>query len=187
MPVRFLTPDQTEAYDRYDGDPAPEELTRYFHLDDHDRALINRRRENYNRLGFAVQLTTVRYLGAFLDHPVDVPPAVISTLSRQLGYEPAPELATYRHGRQRLEHVAEFQSRLGYCAFTDIPVGFRLGRWLSALCWTGTDRPSVLFNRTTAWLLTNRVLLPGATVLERFIPVCANASRNACGAARCII
>ena len=50
-----------------------------------------------------------------------------------------------------------------------MPVGFRLGRWLYALCWTDTDRPSVLFDRTTAWLLTNKVLLPGATVLERFI------------------
>jgi hypothetical protein len=98
--------------------------------------LIDRRREKYNRLGFAVQLATVRYLGAFLDNPADVPPMVISTLARQLGYEPALDRAKYGDGRQRLEHVAEIQSRLGYCAFTDVPVGFRLGRWLYALCWT---------------------------------------------------
>jgi hypothetical protein len=52
-----------------------------------------------------------------------------------------------------------------------LPIQHRLSlaRWLYALCWTGTDRPGELFNRATSWLLTHKVLLPGVTVLERFI------------------
>ena len=46
---------------------------------------------------------------------------------------------------------------------------FRLARWLYALCWTGTDRPSALFDRAIAWLITHKILLPGVTVLERHI------------------
>ena len=46
---------------------------------------------------------------------------------------------------------------------------FHLGRWLCALCWTGTDRPSVLFDYANGWLVGHKVLLPGVTVLERFI------------------
>jgi hypothetical protein len=37
------------------------------------------------------------------------------------------------------------------------------------LCWTGTDRPSVLFERATAWLVTHKVLLPGCSTLEHYI------------------
>ena len=46
---------------------------------------------------------------------------------------------------------------------------FRLNGWLYALCWTGTDRPSGLFDQATAWLAAGKVLLPGATMLERSI------------------
>jgi hypothetical protein len=48
-------------------------------------------------------------------------------------------------------------------------VAFRLTRWLYALCWTGTDRPSVLFERAITWLVMHKVLLPGCSTLERYI------------------
>ena len=55
----------------------------FFHLDDEDRRLVAARRRDYNRLGFAVQMITVRHLGMFLPDPLDVP----SGLAEQLGIE----------------------------------------------------------------------------------------------------
>ncbi|EWS78623.1 hypothetical protein AF72_04550 [Xylella taiwanensis] len=44
------------------------------------------------------------------------------------------------------------RTRYGYVEMTERQVGYRLTRWLYMLCWTGTDRPSVLFERATSWL-----------------------------------
>ena len=170
MPVQFLTSEQRANYGRYVGNPTADQLTRYFHLDDTDQSLIDAKRGDHNRLGFALQLTKVRFLGTFLEDPLDVPRSVLQTLVRQLrGTKLEEQLTRYRSADQRWEHKAEIQSHYGFRDWVDSAVGFRLGRWLYALCWTGTEQLSVLFDRATTWLLANKILLPGCTTLERFV------------------
>ncbi|HEY4046823.1 MAG TPA: Tn3 family transposase [Acidobacteriaceae bacterium] len=169
MPVSFLTTAQREGYGRYAADPSPEDLSRYFHFDEADRAWIAQKRGNHNRLGYATQLATVRFLGTFLDDATSVPQVVASNLAMQLNIAGIECLKLYRDNRTRWAHTTEIRARYGYCEFVDPSAGFRLTRWLYALCWTGTERPSVLFDRATAWLLTHKVLLPGSSVLERFV------------------
>ena len=186
MPVSFLTTEQERRYGRYAGEPTPDQLARHFHLDDADRELAASKRWDHMRLGFAVQLGTVRFLGTFLDDPAAVPAGVAADLARQLAIADPGCLAQYHAGRVRWLHAAEIRDRYGYRELTDPFARFRLARWLYALCWTGTDRPSVLFDRATVWLVTEKILLPGASVLERLVArIRARASRRLWRALAC--
>ena len=170
MPVSFLSTTQRERYGRYPESLSADELARYFHLDDDDREWIATKRRDSSRLGYALQLTTVRFLGAFLEDPTAVPNTVLQTLSSQLDIDdPDDCIVAYRTTRQRWQHTSEIRERYSYRAFVERGIQFRLGRWLCALCWTGTDRPSVLFEHANGWLVGHKVLLPGVTVLERFV------------------
>jgi len=83
--VDFLSDDQVAAYGRFVGSPSQLELERFCFLDDTDQELVGRHRGDHNRLGFSLQLVTVRALGTFLTDPLDVPPPVVDYLAEQLG------------------------------------------------------------------------------------------------------
>lgn len=101
MPVDFLTPTQRQHYGRYPESLAPDELARNFYLDDDDREWIAQKRRDSSRLGCAVQLATVRFLGTFLEDPVDVPSPVLHALASQINVADPTCVTAYRHSEQR--------------------------------------------------------------------------------------
>jgi TnpA family transposase len=171
MPVEFLSDDQAARYGHFVGPPTADQLARYFYLSDADRSVVDERRTPRGRLGFAVQLGTVRFLGTFLSDLTEVPPVVVRTVGTSLGISDAEAVFARYLGRDetRREHAAEIQDRYGYRPLTDPLESFRLTRWLYARAWLASERPSVLFDLATARLVERKVLLPGVTTLARLV------------------
>ncbi len=59
MALDYLSDAQVSGYCRYQDVPLRSDLERFFLLDDADQLLVDQRRGGHNRLGFALQLTTV--------------------------------------------------------------------------------------------------------------------------------
>ena len=114
MPRHFLSDEQRARYGRYTGDPSQDQLARHFHLDAADRELVGQMRGAHNRLGFAIQLGTARFLGVFLDDPSQTPPGVVIVMARQLDDVPTSWLKAYGDGRQRWRHAALIRDRYGF-------------------------------------------------------------------------
>ena len=116
-------------------------------------------------------LGSARFLGAFPGADRDIPRPVTTFLIDQLGLQPEAQLKGYfDHGGQRIRHLALIREPYGFTEFAgNGPARFRLTRWLYALCWSGDDHPGLLIERATSWLVVNKVLLPGVSILERFV------------------
>ncbi|HEX8344365.1 MAG TPA: DUF4158 domain-containing protein [Actinoplanes sp.] len=165
---RFLTAGQVEAYGRFVGTPVVEDLERFFFLDDVDRKLVGQRRGAANRLGFALQLTTVRFLGTFLDDPLDVPQPVVEYLAGQLEVRRPGVVRDYMMREMtRFEHRWEIQAADGWQEFTQATDD--LTRWADRRAWTTGEGRKAVFDRAVPWLRQRRVLLPAVDSLTRLI------------------
>jgi TnpA family transposase len=144
------------------------ELERFFYLDDEDRRLIAARRRDYNRLGFALQVVTVRQLGMFLADPLDVPPELIDYLAEQLGIEDSSCVKQYTERKKtKLEHAWEIQREYGLTPYTEVES--ELAAWVADQAWMTGDGPKAMFAGAVDWLRTRQVLLPGPRTLERLV------------------
>lgn len=170
VPVDFLTDEQVATYGRFGSDLSRSDLERFFFLDDRDRDLLSNRRGDHNRLGFAVQLGTVRCLGLFLSTPIDVPGSAVEYLAVQLDIADPAVLEQYA---ERLptqhEHAREIRQAYGYHDFSDAAAREQLREFMEGRAWTHAEGALALFTQATAWLRRHRILLPGPSVLARLV------------------
>jgi Domain of unknown function (DUF4158) len=119
MPVEFLNDEQVAEYGRFVRPPSRSELERFFLLNDRDRELVEQRRRSHNRLGFAIQLGTVRFLGTFLPDPLDAPTEVVVYQAGQLGIDVSGLRAYAEREMTPLEHAWEIRREYGYRDFAE--------------------------------------------------------------------
>jgi TnpA family transposase len=172
MPTSFLTPDQRAAFGRFTGPPSPTELAQYFHLDGVELATVRQMRGAANRLGLAALLCSVRFTGSFPIRRADIPDGVVSYLADQLGMPVSESFGGYFDSSAPTykRHTGLIRARFGYRDFHRAPDAvLGVTRRVYGFCWAGDDKPVRLIEWACAWLIGNKVLLPGATTLERLI------------------
>jgi TnpA family transposase len=113
--------------------PASDErgMVRHYTLTPEDLTLINRRRGDPNRLGFAVILCYLRFPGRILQQGEQPPPELCAFVAEQLGIDVTHFAAYAGRDQTRREHVLELQTALGLQQLTR-PMYRELAAWLRA-------------------------------------------------------
>src|ERR1700730_18330542 len=104
--------------------PASDErgMVRHYMLSSEDLALINRRRRNPNRLGFALMLCYLCFPGRILQQGEQPPAALCAFVAEQLGLD-AAHFADYAEREQtRRHHPLQIEITLGLRPLTRVPV-----------------------------------------------------------------
>ena len=166
---QYLTEEQAVVFGRFVGEPSQAELEQFFYLDAADLERIAGRRGDHNRLGFALQVGTVRFLGAFLSDPLDVPWSVVEYLAAQLRINDPSMIKRYpERVATPNAHAREIRRLYGYGDFTGAAVE-DLSEFVYSRAWTHGEGPKALFAHAVAWLRRKQVLLPGVTRLLKSV------------------
>lgn len=141
------------------------ELIEHFTLSESDLNLVAERRRDANRLGFAIRLCALRFLGFFPRLQSPVPEEVIGFLAGQLGVPPGDHEAYAARRPTRTEHEGIILEALGFRRQTPQDRHETLV-WLTGRA-LEHDRPLVLLRLALERLKSSRILRPGLDLLER--------------------
>ena len=142
----------------------PESLRKYFTLTETDLQEVAVCRGVVNKLGFAVQLCTLRWQGYFLGDTRGLPATVLETLARQLGLL-AMSIDDYpQNEKTRWEHLERIRQHLRFQPCDD----FQRQRLLKHLTETAQALPrsDALRQEAWRWLQEQRIVRPGRTTLR---------------------
>ncbi len=167
MPVRLLTDAEKERLSGFPREIPAEDLFAYFALTGRDRSAIPATSAPGNRLGFAVALCAVRYLGFCPENLSSCPEDVLWYVAQQLGL-PSEALGGYPEREQtRTDHLMRIYEHLGYRrpAPTDLRdlFGWLIERALEH------DDPALLVRLAAEKLKAEKVARPGVSRLERMV------------------
>lgn len=93
-------------------------LGTYYTFSKRDLEIINKRRREENRLGFAVQLAVLRYPSWPYTHIKNIPDSVIHYISKQIGAT-SSSISLYPQRENTLwDHLKEIRSEYDFVTFT---------------------------------------------------------------------
>ncbi|MGI5290927.1 DUF4158 domain-containing protein [Nonomuraea polychroma] len=137
MSTRMFSEDQLERLRSY-PDIGRDDLIRYFTLTPADVAFIDpgRGRGATDRLGLAVQLATLPWLGFVPDEVTSAPPVAVARLAERLGVDPAALEGYGERAHTRSDHLRLAAEYLGWKsapAGSTVPLGDQCLRGLRRL------------------------------------------------------
>ena len=163
----FLTSAERARLSTFPQEIPAGDLGRCFTLTPEDLVHITRQRGDHNRLGFALQLCTLRYLGFIPDDLLEPPPAVLRLLAHQLNV-PATVIDAYGQRQQTgSDHLSQVMQHLNYRRATPQDMG-ALEAWLVERA-LEHESPTFLLQLAAERLRWDLVLRPELTVLERIV------------------
>jgi TnpA family transposase len=164
----LLTPDERLEYVRIKPNISEWELATYYTFTDHDMEVINRHRRDQNKLGFAVQLCTLRHPGWSLADIREIPSPVLSYIAKQVKVDPDVFLLYAQREPTRREHMEEIRQEYHYRNFSIHD--YRSCSQHLFTCAQENTNTTFLINSAIDYLRKQKIILPAMQrTIERLV------------------
>ena len=167
MPRRFLSKAERQRLTEFPDEVTDADCIVYFILTPADKEFVQSRRGGANRLGVALLLCSLRYLGYFPGKVRHTPENAVAFVADQLEL-PAGVLADYAdRDETRWDHLPQVMDHLG---FRRLHASDRkdLVVWLGERA-LERDRPSLLLQQACERLYQLRLVRPAITTMEELV------------------
>ena len=167
MPSTFLTCKEQERLACFPDDIQQWDLITYFTLTEHDCSLIDTYQGESNRLGAALQLCAVRYLGFCPANLHTASSDMTAFLARQLKVDPS---VLQDYGKRRMTRSVHFNAVLTHLGFRRVQIEDheQIVEWLTERA-LEHDKPTLLFHMMCERLKQQQMIRPAVTTLERWV------------------
>ena len=167
MPVQFLSAADHTRLNHCPDDLPQSDLDTYFQLNTEDVTILSHLRGDTNRLGFALQLCCLRYLGFFPHNLFELPEAIVVYVAEQLTLQPDTFPAYAVREPTLFTHQQHILAHLHFRRATPMDM-FALDAWLLERA-LEHDRPRVIFDSACDYLRRERIVRLGTTRLEQLV------------------
>ena len=160
------SPAERRTLDAFPEQIGPEDLDEHFKLSPADLRFALKHRGD-SRLGAAVQLCALRWLGFIPDNLTEIPQPALLGLCEQLEAKPA-DLDDYgARDQTRTDQLAAARAHAGFRSL-DTPMASALEAWLTVRAMEH-ERPKALFTLVAEHLHVQRITRPSVDQLVRLI------------------
>lgn len=168
-PSGFLSDEQRQSLSRFAEFIDQADVIKYFLLSEYDKTVIPVRSHSYTRLGFALSLCALRFLGFIPEELSLVPENAMLFVLKQINLESIPvDFEQYGiRAQTRTDHALRIEQHLGFKPFNESEQE-SLKAWLLIQAMEH-DRPILLLRMSIDKLKQVRISRPTLVFLERLV------------------
>ena len=164
----FLTTIERQSYEQVPSEIPSYDLLTYFQFSDRDRALISMQRRPTNQLGFALQLSLIRYMGFLpVNWMAQLPDHAVRFVSGQLSLKVSDLQGYGQRAATLTSHLKSIMRYIGWRRFEHLDV-LMMERWILERSMEH-DRERILLEMACQKLKQEHILRPAIMQLEKMV------------------
>lgn len=161
----LLSPTQRLQFTEIPDSITTRDIARYYTFSNDELKVIKERRRPHNRLGFAVQLSYLRFPGRVWSLGEIVPEAVLFYIASQLKLDPTIITEYSQRDTTRREHLAEIQNNFGFHTFNTSTYK-QFSKWLLPFA-ISSDKGMALVGALIDEMRLRQIIIPAISTVER--------------------